>query len=804
MNDLSHEVMDSPLRSAWAARIARAAIFALMAVQLVALYGPWLFNNVGTDLETSWQQVVTYAAASGWQWGRDIAWTYGPLGFAWSPVYFEPLVPQVLLVRTVLVAALAFGLLGLLARTPIFWAVPLYVLVVYAGSMLGPGLFSIIPLLAALTYFRDPGAATLRRIAPLVVASGVLALTYASSGVLSLALFLMMDLSRLLRRRIPVFIALFAGTALAASIVAGQTLSTLPDYLRAAFELISGYADAMSAKGPAWELALYLALGALAAASLVLGEVSALKDPGRRGDSGLLLASMLVYWFIMFKTGFVRHDLHSVWSWSALAIGLALYVASRDAARSSRALVAVMLCVAVVSCCVEAMLFHGGDRISFVWDRARAAFVNVPVASLAEARQLVLDTGAWQKSRQARRDAARAAVIPAYGELRIPGTVDMIGNAQGALLLQNVEFRTRPVFQDYAAYTPWLMEMNRAHLQGPRAARTILLSTETIDNRYPMMDRGLAVLDLLAHYRPLRITAGYLVLRRRDAPLDVTVATTQDGDAALGEWVDVAASDSPVILNADIRPNALGLLAKLFFRVPHVELAVRLADGTEHTHRIVPAYAREGMLLSPYIDGVVGYAAMAAGLAEATAGSRVVAFRIGAAGERGKAYFSDVLRVRLSTVRMAAEREQIPGAELRRILDRRVAASRIASSAVPRNPLLSARDTLLLAHPPSTGSLSVSSAHQLQATYAISDGAWKDGGATDGVCFRILAAGPTGERVKLHERCLRPVERPEDRGEHHVSLPLRIDNPGALVFETDCGGNCSWDWAYWKDIEVTP
>jgi hypothetical protein len=129
-------------------------------------------------------------------------------------------------------------------------------------------------------------------------------------------------------------------------------------------------------------------------------------------------------------------------------------------------------------------------------------------------------------------------------------------------------------------------------------------------------------------------------------------------------------------------------------------------------------------------------------------------------------------------------------------------AFRIANAVVPRNPLLSARDTVLLAHPPVTASLPVASAHQLQVTYGIGDGAWKDGNATDGVCFHIFAVAANGDREVVHERCLRPVEHAEDRGEHRISVPLRIDGPGTLVFETDCGGNCSWDWAYWKDIDV--
>ncbi len=804
MNDTSQAKAGAPRSAAGVARVIHAAVLAVVAAHLALSYPPWRFGTPSAELDSSWQQVIAHAAVSGWQWGRDIAFTFGPLGFAWNAFYMEPLLWQTLLLKSAFVGALVAGVVGMLGRTPTLWVLPLYALIAFAGSVLGPGMYSIVPLLAALNYFRDPEDATLGLVVPLVMVSGLLALTYASSGAMSLAIFLLMDASRLKRRRVPIFFPLMLSAALAGFALAGQSLSTLADYLRSSLEMISGYADAMSLEGRPGEMGIFVFLGLLAMAMVVRCESNSLRDPRRRVDSLLLLASMVVYWFIMFKTGFVRHDLHSVWSWSALAIGLAGYLATREAISSNKGLAIAMFSVAAASCCVEAMLVRGGDRVSFIAMQAQRVFADTPMRALAETHEVLLNTVAWRKAMQQNRDSARAAARVAYAELRMPGTVDMMGHEQGALLMQDVDLQPRPVFQDFSAYTPWLIELNRAHLRGSRAAERILLSTEAIDNRYPMMDRGNTVLELLALYRPERIAAEYLVLRRRDAPLNLALSAMRDREAMLGQWIEVDTSDAPVILNADVRPNALGLLARLLYRLPLLELTVKLADGTERSHRIVPAYARDGMLLSPYIDGIVSYAAMATGIADAASGYRVVAIKIDTNGQHGRAYFVDSVPVRLSSIRMPQADNRLDGNDLRRILDRRFVVNRMANAAVPRNPLLRAQETLLLAHPPVTASLPVSAAHQLQVTYGISDGAWKDGRATDGVCFRIFATGSTGEKTRLHERCLRPVERAEDRGEHRITLPLSIDTPGALVFETDCGGNCSWDWAYWKDIDVAP
>ena len=97
------------------ARVIRAAVFlrgggaycpfqSAMAIRPIPVLG----------LDSSWQQVITYAAASGWQWGRDIALTYGPLGFTWNAFYLEPLLEQVLFVKKLFVAALVVGVVGML------------------------------------------------------------------------------------------------------------------------------------------------------------------------------------------------------------------------------------------------------------------------------------------------------------------------------------------------------------------------------------------------------------------------------------------------------------------------------------------------------------------------------------------------------------------------------------------------------------------------------------------------------------------------------------------------------------------
>jgi len=62
-------------------RAARRAVPAACVAYALLLLAPWRFVLPAPGLDPSWIQVVAHAAQAGWQWGRDIVFTYGPLGY---------------------------------------------------------------------------------------------------------------------------------------------------------------------------------------------------------------------------------------------------------------------------------------------------------------------------------------------------------------------------------------------------------------------------------------------------------------------------------------------------------------------------------------------------------------------------------------------------------------------------------------------------------------------------------------------------------------------------------------------------
>ncbi len=90
----------------------RYLLAALVAIHLLLLYPPWRFTTPAAGLDASWILVINHAAAAGWQWGRDIAFTYGPLGYIRHPIFDERLLGSVLLWNGFLLVAVVAGVVG--------------------------------------------------------------------------------------------------------------------------------------------------------------------------------------------------------------------------------------------------------------------------------------------------------------------------------------------------------------------------------------------------------------------------------------------------------------------------------------------------------------------------------------------------------------------------------------------------------------------------------------------------------------------------------------------------------------------
>jgi hypothetical protein len=226
------------------------------------------------------------------------------------------------------------------------------------------------------------------------------------------------------------------------------------------------------------------------------------------------------------------------------------------------------------------------------------------------------------------------------------------------------------VFQDYAAYTSWLINLNRAHYRSAGAADYMFFTPSTIDNRYPLLDQSTTISELLTFYDPWAFERDLLVLKRRAEPLRAVQANSKESTAALGQWVSMEAVNAPVMLSVAFSSNLLGRLATFLFRPPILTVTVRLANGDERRFRLIENIARSGFLLSPLAETSSVFAAAATDMWEAVEGMRVVAFRIDTLSASRRRFYGQPFKYASAELRLDPSAARARGVGVRTWLQR--------------------------------------------------------------------------------------------------------------------------------------
>ncbi|HWB69651.1 MAG TPA: hypothetical protein VG518_06705, partial [Solirubrobacterales bacterium] len=279
--------------------------------------------------DPSWLAGLYMAHGEGLQFGKEIVFTYGPLGFLQSPVlYSEILWALAFLFQAALHLGVAISLLYVGRRS---LPLPLAALACYCLLVIG-SLEASAVLIAFIWCFLALEKSRPRRASfALIAAGGALAaielLVKANYGVTVLVLVALTVLGLEGRRRnLPVFAVALLGTFGACWLLAGQDLSGLPAFLSHSAQMIAGYSDAMGTNIIAVPWERWAAIGAIA---LTVGATALASRGGPLPRRLATLGLVVVFSFTAFKQGFVRQGLGNTPEFFVLIACAGLTVASR-------------------------------------------------------------------------------------------------------------------------------------------------------------------------------------------------------------------------------------------------------------------------------------------------------------------------------------------------------------------------------------------------------------------------------------------------------------------------------------------
>jgi hypothetical protein len=762
------------------------SIFIISFVFFLCSARPFVFQFMHSGLDPSWVAASTWAQESGLVFGSDFVFTAGPLAILYHRYFSSALaIPAALLwLLFVFIAALIFARLFLIGKAGWgHWTLALTTILLLSlipFSALNSLLF-LACLLLPVSTFQARGSRSIEILLSFVMA----AFSLAKFSVFPLAVVsvLLSDLIRVASRQVPYSTIVFGLSIVGLFLSTGGTLAGLAPFLIASTEVAAGYTLAMAVSGRFAEIVVWGII-----ALLLVGGAAV---EGKRKWStafALLLAALGVYLVMCLKAGFVRHDGHAQIAW--LGLSMAAMVWAVRSAGSGRAFWALLNAAIAIGSAVGHQFFIDQNR----------SYVSHPAAVLAQVLtqanaglELIRSPAAWLSIRQAQRTSAFEAVKAAKPLPALTGTVDILPSAQADVIANGLNYRPRPTVQEYTTYSRALIERNRAFFSGDRAPDYLLFQPGSIDGRHPASAEGPLWPLFLTRYETSDWAQDYLLLKRRDVALDPILNDGVDIQGNFEEAVAFPRREQPQFVSIDVRPNFIGRLVAILFKLPELTFELTFSEGTQSRYRLIPDIHREGVLLSPTVNSAADYATLANGiLADFPLSSWPVAVRV--TGAAGYSYFYDrSIRFRFASLDLGPLRRAATGTRFLDRLNDRMEDLRAARSHLkPNPPYLDVAPEGIFAHAPSEITVATEGAARIRLGFGIRAGAYGSG-ETDGVCFSVSLPG-AGRA--LFERCLDPRTTANDRGivEATVDLPAGTTE---VVAATSCRSNCNWDWSFW-------
>ncbi|HEY2052567.1 MAG TPA: hypothetical protein VGH14_01380 [Solirubrobacterales bacterium] len=566
---------------------------------IVALLGWQIgFQTPAAGIDPSWNAGLAMAVDQGLHFGREVVFTYGPLGFLNSRiVFFGGLSVLSFLYAGALYVLFCIGLVRALRR-----ALPLLAAMVVAFvavAWLPMPLVEVGLLTAVFACFwlleaeRSERALWVFVVAAATFAAPAALIKLSTGPPVAVILLVALIGARAGGRRIATFVVVFVALVLALWLATGQSLGDIPAFVSRTIEISSGYSSAMlrSSDVAPWKVtAAVIAAIASGLAVVVAAWLWGGRDRATRW-AGVVIAALVS--FAIFKEGVVRVDAgHLTLLFANAAV---LWVAIGMSGRRRGLMLAAAAIVFAASLPVRpAGLTTQFDPVS-----------NVRLA-VEGARNLVAPG-----RRDAFTAAGRAGMQATYA-LAPQGLAALEGHTVavepwevGAAWAYELDWDPLPVFQSYSAYTPQLDRLNAEAVEDPGGPERILrqntqvvvpeFPTPDLDDRFLGWDPPEQARAVLCNFTPIWEDERWQVLGRvpdRCGPSRGIGSAT----AAAGEAVTVPTPGPGEVVFARVHGAGVSGLERVQAFLFHAASRHAVVNGTTR-YRLVPETAGDGLLL---------------------------------------------------------------------------------------------------------------------------------------------------------------------------------------------------------------
>jgi hypothetical protein len=566
----------------------------------IALFpGNYVALDVGLD--PSWRYAINYLPHSAEVFGRDVAFTYGPLGY-----FLEPLNIGSNLVQANLFHALMHGLVILILldyalRRHRFLPTIFLVISFVLAPLVGEGLSQhyeysylvVSALLLVLSYENERFSLAANIINPLL--AGMFLFMKFSLGLSAILMIATLAIVRIIRAQKNAWrSALIAcGTFLVTTSVLAALYCRSPKnlvaWVGASWQMADGYSVAMSTVGKP-----HIVVWALIAAMVYLALLILL----RVFKSPLCYLAMVfaVGIFLCFKHSYIRQDAAHVLYFFPFLLSLVGIVGLK--AKASRELRIAVFCYLIVFILAipNANSYHylSWTRVGHqLWGTTGLNNI-IALMNLNDMRRGLDAQG---------QSNLKADLLPAEWTKLIVDHDSTVGTFPWEVsycAANNLRWDPLPALQAYNAHKVALDDWCANHYSGSQAPEFLLINFNDIDGRNLVLSTPATWRMILHNYALIKDDAGKDVqlFKRREPALPSKLNTIGHETVSLSEWISVPPSDKMLYAFLEMRLRPLGWTSKTFYHIPPVTVSVMYASGSYAGYRLIPDTARNGLLLN--------------------------------------------------------------------------------------------------------------------------------------------------------------------------------------------------------------
>jgi hypothetical protein len=485
----------------------------LGALVFVVTWGGGFAEALTPSIDHSLHAGLQMAAAQGLDYGPELVFTYGPLGFLKSYLAFVPGPTRL---------AAVYGLaLHLALSISLVWAI---------RRNFGPVIAVALAIVAAAFARGDLPAAAVRDDAAVVVLTLIWCVTAISNGspdwarrivifagppfaalellaklntglvVAALVAITVIAISEDRRRNLIVAATGFAGSLAVLWLATRQGLEGIASFVSGTLEIMTGYSSGARLD---WEDRGYdyLLAPLVMIAAVAIAWISSRGLPWRPRAAILVMVAIVL--FTAAKGGFVSHEAFHMATFYGTVLGacLAFPLPPRPRIRYG----ALAATVAVIGAAFTAS-FGGYPMLNPLENASNGA---ATVASLVDSSRLDAEI-AENRSRL----TAGYRIDPRTLELVEGRPVHVDPSEAAAAWAYGLDWHPLPVFQPYAAWTPDLDRRNADAVASPEGPEVILRQRLNALGRYPAYESPAAMIAMLCNFEAARTTSEWQVLER--------------------------------------------------------------------------------------------------------------------------------------------------------------------------------------------------------------------------------------------------------------------------------------------------